>query len=47
MLSAFNADSQEAPFSIYADACRYYFTISMWIFTKILYDRRSIVVLTT
>lgn len=33
---AFNADSQEAPFSIYADACGYYFIISVWIFTKIL-----------
>lgn len=44
---AFNADSKEAPFSIYADARGYYFTIPMWIVTKILPDRRSITVLTT
>lgn len=35
--SAFNTDSKEAPCSIYAEACRYYYTISMWIVTKILH----------
>lgn len=44
---AFDTDSKEAPFSIYTDACRYYFTTSMWMFTKILHSHRSIKILTT
>lgn len=48
---AFNTDSKEAAaapyfFLIYAEDCGYYYHISMWIFTKILYDHRHSIILT-